>query len=136
MTTATKDTKITLEEAIESDAKAEKAKRAKTAKEDITDTIDKIEPQVEPRKVIITDGQESREYIQRPLTFFKKIEWFSLLGKSIDVAMQTGLTVNTMLEASPGLTGTTDLDSFVLSLAKIANYAPDLFKESYCIWLN
>jgi len=109
-------------------------------KEEI-DVVDTIQPKIEPVTRTIKDDVETRKYVQKPLSYFGKLEFFSLIGDTVDTALQTGLTVNTVLEAMPASTGLSardfsDVDSFVLAISKLMKYAPDLLKDCYCVWLN
>lgn len=128
---------ITLEEA------KEEQKTAPPVKEDDKDVIDLIQPKIEPQVVVLELDGEEREYIQKPLSYFNKITFFSLVGETIDTALQTGLTVNDMMTAVPGggrlglqQQDFFNVDSFVMAISKITRYAPDFLKDCYCIWLN
>src|ERR1044072_7212406 len=103
------------------------------------DVLEILEPQTEPREVKLSYGGRDATYLQKPLAYFRKMEFFSLLGRTIDVAMEgdDGLRVNTLLGALPSsVTDIADLDSFLSLVAKIASYAPDFLKESYLLWLD
>jgi hypothetical protein len=131
------ETEVQLEEVKEE----QKKKPSNSKKEDIGDVVDIIQPKIEPVQRTVKDDVETRKYTQRPLSFFGKLEFFSLIGDTVDVALQTGLTVNTMLEAMPASTGLSardfsDVDSFVLAISKLMKYAPDLLRDCYCVWLN
>lgn len=108
------------------------------------DVLDTLEPRVEPRDVILKYGDLEITYLQKPLTYFRKMEFFGLLGRTLDSAMSgdDGLTVNEIF--GTGATTVTDmanmglgnLDGFMAAAAKVASYAPDFFKEAYIILLN
>jgi hypothetical protein len=105
---------------------------------------EKIEPNKANRTWTIGQGEFEMKFTQKPLSYFGKMEFFSLLGESIDKMMagDEGLTVTGMLSQFGQRGGTLsmgdlrDADVFVKAIAKLMVYAPDLLEESYCIWLN
>jgi len=112
-----------------------------TAEEDPKEIIDAIVPRVDPVTRKLSDGKIEREYVQRPLSYFGKMEFFAEIGDAIDMAMssENALTVNAMMNtvnASGIAGGPTDLDSFVAGITKLLRYAPNLLLNSYCIWLG
>lgn len=127
---------LTLEEVKQDEEVATKAV------EEEENPVEVIKGKSEPVERILSDGVDTRKYIQRPLSYFGKLEFFSMIGETVDVALQTGLTVNTMLEAMPGqganiqASDFADVDSFFMAIAKLTRYAPDLLKDCYCVWLN
>lgn len=108
--------------------------------------------QIVPNKANMTwtvgKGQNEKKYVQRPLSYFGKMEFFALLGGAIDQMMQgeEGMTVTGMMHSigqRPGATGGTfsindfrDADVFIQAISKVLQYAPDFLEESYCIWLG
>lgn len=121
-----------------------KTEEEEKASEEVNETLDTLEPQAEQRERVLTYEGEDRIYTQKPLSFFGKMEFFSLVGEAIDNAMSgdNGLTVNGMLNSiAPGadslsMDNMVDADTFMASAAKIAVYAPDFFKDCYCVWLG
>lgn len=117
--------------------------------DEVEDVIDTIVPKAEPKswtlKQIDKDGKvvEDRTYVQRPLSFFAKMQWFSLLGEVIDksISGDDGLRLSSLFEVPGG--GRTmsasdfrDADTFVQGVGKILVHAPDFLEKSYCIWLS
>jgi hypothetical protein len=103
------------------------------------DILDVLEPNAEPREVKLTHAGHERVYLQKPLAYFRKMEFFGLLGRTIDQAMEgeDGLRVNTLFNAVPtSVSDVNDLDGFLSLVAKIAAYAPDFLKEAYLLWLD
>lgn len=103
------------------------------------DVLEVLEPSAEPREVTLDWAEHKRTYHQKPLAYFRKMEFFSLLGRTIDAAMEgeDGLRVNTLLGSVPtSVSDIGDLDSFLNLVAKVASYAPDFLKESYILWLD
>lgn len=88
-----------------------------------------------------TDGNEV-SYVQKPLSFFGKIEVFSVLGSALDKAMSgpDGLTLNDVFEGPTegGISAQRfrDADTFVKGVAKLVQYAPDLLEDLYTIFLG
>ncbi len=117
--------------------------------EDVVDVIDTIVPKAEPKswtlKQIGKDGElvESRTYVQRPLAFFSKMQWFALVGEVIDksISGNEGLRLSSLFEM-PGRGGNLsaadfrEADTFVQGVGKILVHAPDFLEKSYCIWLS
>lgn len=114
------------------------------SKQDDTDVIDTLVPKAEPKTWTISDGKQDREYIQRPLSFFGKMQFFSLVGEVIDKAVSgdEGLRISSLFEAPGGRDGLLsaadfrDADTFVQGVGKLLTYAPDFLEKSYCIWLS
>jgi hypothetical protein len=117
--------------------------------DEVEDVIDTIIPKAEPKswtlKQIGKYGElvESRAYVQRPLSFFGKMQWFSLVGEVIDksISGDEGLRLSSLFEM-PGRGGSftasdfREADTFVQGVGKILVYAPDFLEKSYCIWLG
>jgi hypothetical protein len=84
-----------------------------------------------------------REYVQRPLSFIAKMQWFSLVGEVLDKALSgpEGMSLNSLFNA-PGregqlsMTDFRDADTFVQAVGKLLAVAPDFLVRSYSIWLN
>lgn len=107
-------------------------------KETEEDVQNIIEPRANPRVQALKYSGSEREYIQRPLTLFRKLEFFGLVGETIDAAMegQDGLRINDIFGGDGVSVGIGDLDSFLSAAAKVAHYAPDFLKDCYLIWLD
>ena len=109
------------------------------AKEESEDILEAIIPSAEPRVWEI--GGE--KYIQRPLNFLGKMQWFSLIGNALDRALsgENAISVNSLFTA-PTRGGEMraedfrDADTFIHAVAKLLSVAPNFLVDSYCIWLN
>lgn len=107
----------------------------------VDDFLDQIQPKGAVREWIVRDLSEGaplyeRMYVQRPLSYFGKIEVFGLLGATIDKAMQDGLSVDSVMQMGDVFAGqSTSADAFLGGIARLAMYAPDLLMELYCISL-
>jgi hypothetical protein len=102
--------------------------------------IERIVPNKAHRKVKIGDT----EYVQKPLSYLAKMEFFSLLAGTIDKAMQgdNALTITGMLnqvgfsrDGKLSLSDMRDADVFVNGMAKLMIYSPDFLADAMCIWL-
>lgn len=113
----------------------------------LEDEIESVAPKAAHRKQIIGTGEATRTYVQRPLSFFGKLQFFEVLGKAIEQAMtgDEALSLNnlfagpSMTRAQDGsitVTDVEDADTFVRAIAKIAVYAPDMLADLYCIFLD
>lgn len=103
--------------------------------------IEAINPSGAIREWIVRDLQEGapiyeRLYVQRPLSYFGKIEVFGLLGSTVDRAMKDGMSVQSVLQVGDVFVGGSgSVDAFVGGIARLAMYAPELIMELYCISL-
>lgn len=128
----------------ESDVVVEEAPEVVDEKvEEKEDILHIIEPKHEPVDVVLSFGGHTRTYTQKPLTYFKKMEFFQLVGRTLDEAMKgdDGLNVNSIFGGPQSVTDLStedfaDLDSFLNMVAKIARYAPEFLKECYLVWLG
>ena len=115
-----------------------------SSNETVEDLTESIEPSAAHKTVTIGQGDFSRTYTQKPLSFFQKLEVFGLLGETLDKSMSgpDGLTLAELLDG-PGSVGSTlsdqnftDADTFVKAIARLVQYAPDLLANLYLIVLN
>lgn len=113
------------------------------------EAVDLLAPKFEARTWHFEDDQREADYVQKPLSFVGKLEFFALIGETVDNAMQgaNGLTIDGVISAAStsvslfsnqtttfGGSGTS-LDAFMGGMARIARYAPDFLLDCYCIWL-
>lgn len=105
--------------------------------------LDSIVPNAEPRAWKIGPEGMERTYIQKPLAFIAKMQWFSLVGGVLDKALsgENAMSLNGLFSA-PGRPGQLraedfrDADTFVQAIGKLLAVAPDFLVDSYVIWLN
>lgn len=98
----------------------------------VKEELDTLEPNITPRDWEFNDGEVKRIYVQKPLSFFGKIEFFSLLGDTVDNMNTEEKPLNVMELFG----GEATADSFVAVISRIAGQAPEVLQEAYCIWLN
>jgi hypothetical protein len=109
----------------------------KAPNKDTAEALEVLEPEVTERTV---DLGERYVYIQKPLSFFGKIELFSVVGKSVDKALADGASIGDILGdvsnlENPLSTSTTEADVFIQAIVKIAEHAPELLKDLYLVIL-
>jgi hypothetical protein len=103
-----------------------------------------LEPRYEQAEVILRNNGHAQKYVQKPMSYFGKMEFMSLVGRTLDEAMkgEDGLRVNSLFESTPSSVSDLnagdfeDLDSFLGLVSKVARYAPDFLKDCYLIWLS
>jgi hypothetical protein len=107
------------------------------------DVLDTIVPKADPRVWVIGVEPNQRRYVQKPMSFIQKMQWFSLIGDALDRAMSGpgGISINSLFEAPgrPGQLKASDFrnaDTFVHAIGKLLAAAPNFLVKSYCIWLN
>lgn len=100
--------------------------------------IETLEPSSTIYKVVLSEGTELETVLyQKPLSFFGKIELFSILGDAVEKALSDGAVISELLDVpDANSAGIADADVFVKSVAKIVKYAPELLQDIYCISLD
>jgi len=103
----------------------------KNVNEEVAEELDILEPRTETKAWQFSDGEVHKTYTQKPLGFFHKVEFFSLLGDTVDQMSESGrpLDINGILGSGA------DMDSLVAIVSRVASHAPDALKEAYCIAL-
>lgn len=94
-------------------------------------------------KVYVFGPQDEITLVQKPLSFFGKLEFFSLVGKAVEKALENDTTVAQLLNEGGKIRGATlsaedfnDADQFMRVLGKLATYAPELILDLYVIALG
>lgn len=102
--------------------------------------LETLEPSKTTYRVVLAEGTENETVLyQKPLSFFGKIELFSVLGDAVEKALSEGAAISELLDVPVGGISTSslgDADVFVKSIARIVKFAPDLLENIYCISLN
>lgn len=91
-----------------------------------------LESSAEPRGWTFTDGESTITYTQKPMSFFRKIEFVSLLGDAVDKLSTNENPINLAVVFS----GEATIDNFVAVIAKVAAEVPETLQEAYCIFLD
>jgi hypothetical protein len=117
-------------------------------KEEEVDVLDILKPKVSPKEWEVGPPDkegERRKYVQAPLSFFAKMEFFSLVGEVIDKALSgdDALRIGSLFEGpqidASGVFAVSDFSNaemFFQAVGKLLVYAPDFLEKSYCIWLG
>lgn len=114
-----------------------------TVEETKTNENEVLEPNYKVRYQTIGQAEHAHVYAQRPLSFFGKMELFSLLGATVNEAMKKGdISIADLLESPSGNISnisTNELkeaDTFIRAVAKLVEFAPDFLKDLYCLALS
>lgn len=101
-----------------------------------TPELEALEPSAPTYEVDIS----GYTFVQKPLTFFGKIELFSILAETVERALSEGATISEFLDdvpqdfSSPNQLKESDL--LVKGLASIVKYSPEILKDIFCISLQ
>jgi hypothetical protein len=122
-----------------------------------------LEPKTEHVERVIGPDIRGRDakYIQKPLTYFGKIELYGLLGRAVQIVMEGdgGLGLDQLMDFAnpkdmlgrlmsslPGADTAPDADEdevglddaakMLAAFSKVISVAPGMMKEAYCIVLN
>jgi len=102
---------------------------ATIAKDQLSEVVNKLEPQEAVNVVLIDEDGIEYTYTQKKLTFINKLVFFSILGNAIDKATSenNGMSIQTITQGSEGL----------LSLiTKVLRYIPSLIEDIFCLSLS
>lgn len=134
------DTTVSFEDAAAELENEEKAIVEEVKEEDV---LEVLVPKAEPKVWQIGPEDYRREYVQRPLSFIGKMQWFALVGDVLDKAMSgpNGLNLGNLFTAPDNVGNLRpedfrEADTFVQAIGKLLAVAPDFLVKSYCIWLN
>lgn len=113
------------------------------ARQNQQDVLDAIVPNAEPHVWTIGPPDTERTFVQKPLSFIGKMQWFSLVGNVLDKALSgpQGMSLASLFSA-PNRAGQLraqdfrDADTFVQAISKLVAAAPEFLVDSYMIWLN
>jgi hypothetical protein len=111
--------------------------------EKVVEPIDALESNAQDYEVVLSENTtEELRLIQKPLTFFGKMEFFSVMGKAVDRALSEGLSVGDLFDVPdrrPGepldASAFKEADLFVKAVVKLVSDAPDIFLDMYCVIL-
>lgn len=116
--------------------------KQEAAEEEEEDVLDILQPKAEPKTWVIGTGDYERTYVQKPLSFIAKMQWFSLVGEVLDRALSgpDGMRLGNLFSGPGGQEFAPqdfrEADTFVQAVGKLLAVAPDFLVNSYCIWLN
>ena len=113
-------------------------------KEEETTEVDETLEVLAPSEVYykLAEGQpDELVLVQKPLTFFGKIEFFSVVGKAVQRILIDGGSLSELLNTPdfdssvPLASNVTDADVFVKALSSIIEAAPELLSDLYLVIL-
>lgn len=104
--------------------------------EETKDETKILDPDYTVRYQTIGKDDHFHTFAQRPLSFFGKMELFSLLGATVNTAIKEGdfSPGEFFADASENLLDD-DSDIFVKAIVQLIEFAPDLLKDIYCLAL-
>lgn len=114
-------------------------------KKQLTDveSIEALESDVQEKIIDIDLGDEKLTLIQKPLSFFGKIEFFSVMGKAVQKILSDGGSLTDIFDAGefdPRKPFTEDLageaDIFINAISKIVENAPEILLDLYVVILR
>jgi len=109
--------------------------------EEKVDELKVLEPDYSIRYQAIGKDEHQHVFAQKPLSFFGKIELFSLLGATLSDALRSGdVTIGEILDRTDinalNTKTLSNTDVFVKAIAKIVEFSPEFLQSLYCIALN
>jgi hypothetical protein len=110
----------------------------KKTTEDIVDSLESNAKEV--TIVLESEGKEKLVFVQKPLTFFGKIELFSVLGKATEKIIDDGGSIVDLIgdigSDSAFSSQNQDAEVFVKAISRVIQYVPETLGELYCVILN
>lgn len=106
-------------------------------KVEVVDEVEVLEPAAPSYNFTFGKDDDRVTYVQRPLSFFGKMELFSVLGAAVDQAMAAGdLSLNDIFNIpTADVSDLKEADLFIGAVAKVVQHVPELLKDIYCISL-
>src|SRR5574341_1046815 len=109
----------------------------------VNDPAEIIEPSVPERVQVIGREDYTFTFVQKPLSFIGKIEFFAVLGRALDRAMSgpDGLSLAELFDELPDdpelfrLQDLKEQNTLVHGLAKLIAFAPEILVDLYCVAL-
>ena len=106
----------------------------------VVDPTEIIIPSQSDLTITLGEGEETLYLTARPLSFFGKMEFFSVMGRAIEQAFSGGSGLNDLLDV-PDVNSKTPLsadnfveaETFVKAVANLVQYAPDMLLDLYCV---
>lgn len=103
------------------------------------DAIDVLEPKAQEYEVTLPESYLGEEITlkQKPLSFFGKMEFFSVLGGAVDKAVNEGLSITDLFDVPEDRNAEAfqEADLFVKAVLKLVKDAPDLLLNLYSVIL-
>jgi hypothetical protein len=103
------------------------------------EAIDVLESPAQNYEVVLPESEEGPELTlsQKPLSFFGKMELFSVLGGAVDKALNEGLSISDLFDVPEDRNAESfqEADLFVKAVLKLVKDAPDLLLNLYNVIL-
>jgi hypothetical protein len=103
------------------------------------EAIDVLEPTAQNYEVVLPESaaEEELTLYQKPLSFFGKMELFSVLGGAVDKALSEGLSISDLFDVPEDRNAEAfqEADLFVKAVLKLVKDAPDLLLNLYNVIL-
>jgi hypothetical protein len=104
------------------------------------DSTEVLVPAAENRTFVLHDGDQTITLVQKPLSFFQKMEVFSVLGNALDRAMSgpDGLRIGDLFDGPEELSVSnfSEGDTFFKAIFKLVAYAPEILLDLYTVLLG
>lgn len=98
---------------------------------------------ITPNKEHVQWSFGGKNYTQKPLNFFGKMEFFSIVGSAVDLALAEGVTMNQLMAGATSVSawgrggdGMQDADSMMKLLARLMVFSPTLIADMYVVFLG
>lgn len=111
----------------------------------VEDSTEVLEPSVAERVQKFGQGEYEFTYVQKPLSFMGKLDFFSVMGRALDRAMSgpDGVSIADLLDVPDrnvaggySLADIRDADTFIRGIAKLLSSAPEIVGDLYCVFLG
>lgn len=103
------------------------------------DETEILQPTYEEATVTIGRAEDGTEmvFVQKPLSFFGKMDFFAVMGRALDNAMSgpDGISLADLMDVPEKASDIQDADMFIRGIAKLAMSAPEILGDLYCVIL-
>lgn len=108
-------------------------------KNELEETVETLEPGAQEHVVTVGKDDQALSFVQRPLSFFGKMDLFAVLGGVMNRAMSgpDGVTLGEIIDSMPSgdVKDIRDADVFARGAARLAMMAPDAIGDLICVLL-
>jgi hypothetical protein len=113
------------------------AVKTKETVEEVESPLEILEPEIKEKIITLGTGDDELIFTQKPLSFFGKIEFFSVMGKAIERVLSEGGSISEIFDSPDDIlsSSTKEADLFIKSIAKVVQYAPETLLDIYCVVL-
>ncbi len=116
--------------------------------EKIDAVLDRLDPKYQSRTWKVTDNSDpsdvfEREYTQKPLGFKGKLDFFALLGGTLErAAREDSVSVGSIIQSASQVKNiqaagdAVNAEDWIQLLGRLSTYAPDFIFDTYCLSLR